>query len=443
VTIRDALIQAKNIAVVGLSKDETKVSNRVARYLKSRGYRIFPVNPNAQEILGEPSYSSLKEVPEKIDIVNVFRPSGELLSILQEAIDVDAGMVWAQLGISHGEAAEKAASVGMPLVMDKCIMVEHRRLIGGEGMDLGDKKKYQLIIVGAGPAGLTAAIYSTRSRIDTLVIEKAIPGGQAFTTAHIANYPGFQEISGPELMENMERQAKALGANFVTDDVSELKVINREMVVSAAGGEYLADAVIVATGAQPRELDVAGERTLRGRGVSYCATCDGPLYKDKKLLVVGGGDAAVEEALFLTRYASSVTIIHRRDQLRATKILQEAAFSNDKISFLWDSVVSGIEGDEALEGVRVKNVKTGQEERIQADGVFVYVGTVPSTDFVKGVLTLDANGYIITDEEMATLVPGIFAAGDVRKKSLRQIVTAAGDGAVAATSVKTYLDRRA
>ncbi len=440
--IKLLLMRAKNIAIVGLSRDETKASNIVARYLKARGYRIFPVNPHGDEILGERSYATLRDIPEKIDIADVFRPSIELPGIVREAIEVKAGAVWAQLGIYNDKAARTAVNAGLEIIMDKCIMVEEKRLIGGKGMDSGEGKKYELVIIGAGPAGLTAAIYSDRSRINTLIIEKGIPGGQAFTTYHIANYPGFQEISGPELMEKMEKQAKALGAEIITDQVESLSVVNREKIITTLGGSYRADAIIIATGADPRELDVKGERELRGRGVSYCATCDGALYRGKEVLVVGGGDSAVEEALFLTRFASKVTIVHRRNELRATKILQEAAFANEKISFLWDSVVTGIVGDQRLAAVKVRNVKTGEENEVSTDGLFVYVGTIPNTGFLGNIVKLDENGYIITDDNMATFVPGLFAAGDVRKKSLRQIVTATGDGAIAADSVKRYLESR-
>ncbi len=312
---------------------------------------------------------------------------------------------------------------------------------------------YELIIVGGGPAGLTAGIYATRDKIKTLLIEKVAPGGQAILSENIENYPGFPEgISGPELIQRMETQAKKFGLEITSEEVKKLKISakggfasgekNEKLkIVETENEEYESLAIIIATGAEAKKLNVPGEEKLIGKGVSYCATCDGPFFKNQEVAVIGGGDAAVQEAMFLTRFAKKVFLIHRRAQLRATKILQERAKSNPKIKFLWDTVVSEIYGDKRVDALKTKNVKTGEEKKLPVQGIFVLVGVEPQTKFLQGVATLDENGYILTDENMQTSVPGIYACGDCRKKSLRQIVTACAEGAIAAFMVGQYIEK--
>ena len=298
-----------------------------------------------------------------------------------------------------------------------------------------------LIIVGGGPAGLTSAIYSARALIDTMVIEKMLPGGQPVLTSFIENYPGFPDgISGPEFAERLEAQARRFGAKIVTSQpVVEVSKVEDGFEVKTEGDSFWGKAVIIATGTSPRKLGVPGEDTFTGRGVSYCAVCDGAFYKDKVVAVVGGGDSAIVEAIYLTRFASKVYVIHRRNQLRAEKILQERAFSNPKISFIWDTVVQSIEGEKKVELLRLKNVKTGETSEIYTDGVFVYIGSIPNSSMVKGLVELDESGFIITDNLMRTNIPGIFAAGDVRNTTFRQLATAVGDGAIAANTAEKYL----
>ncbi|OAQ21424.1 thioredoxin-disulfide reductase [Thermosulfurimonas dismutans] len=301
-----------------------------------------------------------------------------------------------------------------------------------------------LIIVGGGPAGLTAYIYAARARLKTLLIEKFSPGGQVLVTDFVENYPGFPEgISGAELMERFTAHARALGLEPLNEEVVSLTVEDELRLIHLADGKVLAaPAVIIATGATHRKLGVPGEEELTGKGVSYCATCDGPFFRDEVIAVVGGGNTAVQEALFLTRFVKKIYLIHRRDQLRATQILQERAFANSKIEFVWDSVVEEILGKEKVEGVRIKNCKTGEKSILEVGGVFIFIGIKPQTEWLTGVVALDERGFIITDSEMRTSVPGVFAAGDVRAKACRQIVTAAGDGATAAYSAETYLSER-
>ncbi|MFH0774801.1 MAG: thioredoxin-disulfide reductase [bacterium] len=320
---------------------------------------------------------------------------------------------------------------------------------------------YDVIIIGGGPAGLTAGLYSARSRLKSLLIESPTVFSQAITTFHIENYPGFPEgIGGFELIDKMKSQAKAFG---LEDTFGNMKALLRQKegwLVSLEDKSYESRAVIVAVGASPKKLGVPGEAEFCGKGVSYCATCDGPFFRDKDIVVVGGGDTALEEAIFLTKFAKKVTIIHRRDKLRATKLLQERAFSNERIEFAWDSRVIGIFGKSGVEGVRiksgvrgqgsgvrdgidnalVKNLKTKEDSEILCNGVFIFVGLTPNTDFLKGVVNLDGSGYIVTDNEMKTSAEGIFAAGDCRQKSLRQIITAAGDGAEASFSAQRYIE---
>lgn len=299
----------------------------------------------------------------------------------------------------------------------------------------------ELIIVGGGPAGLTSAIYSARALIDTLVLEKMLPGGQPVLTTFIENYPGFPEgISGPELAERLEAQAGKFGAKIITSrPVLNISRKEEGFEVKTEMESFWGKAVIVATGTSPRKLNVPGEEEFTGRGVSYCAVCDGAFYKDKVVAVVGGGDSAMDESIYLTRFASKVFVIHRRNQLRAEKILQERSFSNPKISFIWDTVVQSIEGDRKVGLIKLKNVKTGEISELKVDGIFVYIGSTPNSSMVKDLVELDENGFIITDNCMKTSVPGLFAAGDVRNTSFRQLATAIGDGAIAANSAERYL----
>ncbi|SFG45293.1 thioredoxin reductase (NADPH) [Desulfotomaculum arcticum] len=301
--------------------------------------------------------------------------------------------------------------------------------------------KFDVAIIGGGPAGLAAGIYTSRAALKTVLIEKGMPGGLAASTEMIENYPGFaQGIGGPELAMQMDAQARKFGL--------EVKSANVEMIISANAGfsiktddeEIITRTVIVATGAQPQKLAIPGENKFHGRGVSYCATCDGAFFKDKIVAVVGGGDSAVEEALYLTKFAQKVYIIHRRDELRATKILQQRAKDNDKISFLWNTVVEQINGEATVKEIITKDVRNCEKNSLQVDGVFIYVGTRPVTEILKDLIDLDERNYILTDENMCTSKSGIFAAGDVRKKSLRQVVTAVADGAIAAVSAEKYLE---
>ena len=299
----------------------------------------------------------------------------------------------------------------------------------------------ELIIVGGGPAGLTSAIYSARALIDTLVIEKMLPGGQPVLTTFIENYPGFPEgISGPELAERLESQAGKFGAKIITSrPVLNISRKEEGFEVKTEIESFLGKAVIVATGTSPRKLNVPGEEEFTGRGVSYCAVCDGAFYRDRVVAVVGGGDSAMDESIYLTRFANKVFVIHRRNQLRAEKILQERAFSNPKISFIWDTEVQSIEGDRKVELLKLKNVKTGEISELKVNGIFIYIGSTPNSSMVKDLVELDKNGFIITDNCMKTSVPGLFAAGDVRNTNFRQLATAIGDGAIAANSAERYL----
>ncbi|WP_407637335.1 thioredoxin-disulfide reductase [Desulfofundulus thermocisternus] len=301
---------------------------------------------------------------------------------------------------------------------------------------------YDVVIIGGGPAGLTAGIYAARAKLKTLLIERGMTGGLAATTELIENYPGFSDgIGGPELMSRMEAQARRFGLEILNSNVETLQKENLSFIIKTEDTELLTRTVIIATGAQPQRLNVKGEETFHGRGVSYCATCDGAFFKDKHVAVVGGGDAAVEEAMFLTRFAQKVFIIHRRGELRATKIVQERARQNPRLEFIWHSIVEEITGNETVNGVRIKDVRTGQARELAVDGVFIYIGYIPNSSLVKELVKLDEQGYIITDTNMQTSCPGIFAAGDVRQKSLRQVVTAVADGAIAAVSAEKYLER--
>jgi len=308
-------------------------------------------------------------------------------------------------------------------------------------MEGGEKKIYKVIIVGGGPAGLTAGLYTSRSRLNTLLIEIGLLGGQMTITELIENYPGFpQGINGDELSRLMEEQAKRFELEVVSQDVAEVKLEGDKKVVKTEEGSYLCEALIICTGTEYRKLGVPGEKEFAGKGVSYCATCDGVFFKDSQIVVVGGGDSALTEALYLTKFVKELTIVHRRDALRGTKIYQERVFANPKIKLLWNSVIQEIKGDSVVRSVIVKNVKTGEVNEHPIEGAFLFVGLLPRTQFLKGLVNVDEAGYIITDENCETSVKGIFAAGDCRKKLLRQVATAVGDGATAAFAVEKYLE---
>ena len=308
-----------------------------------------------------------------------------------------------------------------------------------------DRKIYDVIILGGGPAGLTAAIYAARGRLSTLLVEKAYPGGQLMMCESIENYPGFvTSSSGYELSNAMREQAEKFGMETGMADVEKVELSGDVKVLHTAdGNEIRGRTVILSLGARPRRLGIPGEREFVGRGVSYCAVCDGALFQGKKLAVVGGGDSAVEDSVYLTHFATSVTIVHRRDKFRAQRIIQERALSNPVINVSWDSVVKTIGGNDAVEHVILENIHTRETSKIEVDGVFVLIGLDPNTKMLEGQITLNEMGYIITDEEMRTNIPGVFAAGDVRHKLLRQIITACADGAIAATSAERYLETRA
>jgi len=308
-------------------------------------------------------------------------------------------------------------------------------------------KLYDVIIIGAGPAGLSAALYAGRSRLDTLIIEKEKAGGQIVITSEVENYPGgIENETGPSLVGRMVRQAEAFGSEKVMDRIVEVDLDGDIKVLKGLKSEYRGRTVIVATGAHPRPIGCPGEREFIGKGVSYCATCDAAFFEDFEVYVVGGGDTAVEEAIYIANYARKTTIIHRRDELRAVKSIQEKAFAHPKIDFMWDSVVTELMGDGILTSMVVQNVKTGETQVIEADeddgtfGVFAFIGFVPHSELFVGKLDMEGL-YIKTDENMRTNIPGVFAAGDVRAKSLRQVITAAADGAVAATQVERYLNK--
>ncbi len=310
-------------------------------------------------------------------------------------------------------------------------------------------KVYDVIILGAGPAGLTAGLYAGRARLSTLIIEKGQDGGQIAMTDEIENYPGqmVEGESGQSLVARMAQQAQKFGAERVSDLIQRAELQGEVKKLVGAKGEYLAKTVIVAAGAFPKPIGCKNEGKFLGKGISFCATCDGSFFEDFEVYVVGGGDSAVEEAMFLTKFARKVTIIHRRDELRAAKSIQEKAFANPKIAFMWDTVVDEVCGDELMDSMIVKNVKTGELTKIEADpddgifGLFGFIGYNPNSALLEGQVELN-NGYIVTDEEMRTNIPGVFAAGDIRVKSLRQVITAAADGAIAAVQCEKYLAER-
>ena len=305
---------------------------------------------------------------------------------------------------------------------------------------------YDIVIIGAGPAGLTAGLYACRARMKTLLVEKGLCGGQILTADTIENFPGFPDgIKGPELAEWMTKQAERFGIEIKTAEVNSVNPQKGERgnfrLDLDENNKIEALSLVIATGAKWNLLNIPGEKELAGRGVSYCATCDGPLFRNKDVVVVGGGDTAVEDALFLTKFADKVTVVHRRDRLRAARILQERALANKKIELCLKSVAAEVVGKNKVEGLKIKDVFTDKERVIKADGVFVLIGMTPNSDIVKGLVKLCPKGYVITDDEMRTSAEGIFACGDVRLKLLRQVVTAAGDGAIAATSAEQYVER--
>jgi len=306
-------------------------------------------------------------------------------------------------------------------------------------MDLNTE--YDIAIVGGGPAGLSAAIYAARGGLKTVVFEKAMIGGQIVVTADVENYPGFEEnMSGFDIAEKMQKQAEKFNAEIKLEEVKAIGTEGLCKVVETSKSQYKVKSVIVATGAHPRKLAVPGEDKYTGRGVSYCATCDGALYRNKIVAVVGGGDSAIEEAIFLTKFAEKVYIIHRRDELRAIKIVQERAFNNDKIEIIWDSVVQAIEGGEFIEKLVLFNKKTERISEISVHGVFIYVGIIPNSGLLESRIKFDQLGFIETDNSMHTKIPGVYAAGDVTHKVLRQIVTASSDGATAAFSAEKWIE---
>ena len=307
-------------------------------------------------------------------------------------------------------------------------------------MSDGTKTKYDVIIIGAGPAGYTAGIYSARARHDTLIISGILPGGQLVNTTDVENYPGFENgIMGPDLMMVWRKQTERMGATIVDDEVVKVDFKNKPFKVSTASTEYQADAVIIGTGANPRKLGLEGEQSFAGKGVSYCATCDGPFFRNLELVVAGGGDSAMEESTFLTKFATKVHIVHRRKELRASKVMQERAFNNPKIQFHWNSEIEEINGNEKVQHVILKDIQSNEKTKLEVGGVFVAIGHEPNTKLFQDQMELDGQGYIVLKNHTETSVPGVFAAGDVHDHRYRQAVTAAGYGCMAAIDVDKYL----
>jgi thioredoxin reductase (NADPH) len=306
---------------------------------------------------------------------------------------------------------------------------------------MSEEKIYDVIIAGAGPAGMTAAVYTSRANLSTLMIERGMPGGQMANTEDVENYPGFESILGPDLSTKMFEHAKKFGAEYAYGDIKEIIDNGDVKTVVAGSKQYKAYSVIISAGAEYKKVGVPGEKELSGRGVSYCAVCDGAFFKQKELYVIGGGDSAVEEGVYLTRFASKVTIVHRRDELRAQKILQDRAFANEKVDFIWNHTIKSINDKDGKVGsVTLVSTQNGEEQELPADGVFIYIGMIPLSKPFTNLGITNENGYIETNERMETKVPGIFAAGDIREKTLRQIVTATGDGSIAAQSAQHYVE---
>jgi len=306
-----------------------------------------------------------------------------------------------------------------------------------------DKTKYDVIIIGAGPAGYTAGIYSARARHDTLILSGILPGGQLVNTTDVENYPGFDDgILGPDLMIVMRKQTERMGAKIIDAEVTKVDFQSKPFKVSTASTEYQANAVIIGTGANPRKLGLEGEQTFAGKGVSYCATCDGPFFRNLELVVAGGGDSAMEEATFLTKFASKVHLVHRRKELRASKVMQERAFDNPKIDFHFESVIEEIGGNEKVQKVVLKNTQSNEKSTLEVGGVFVAIGHEPNTKLFAGQVELNDQGYIVLKNRTETSVPGVFAAGDVHDHRYRQAVTAAGYGCMAAIDVDKYFSEK-
>ena len=300
---------------------------------------------------------------------------------------------------------------------------------------------YDIFIIGGGGAGLTAALYTSRANLKTILLEKLTPGGQIALTDLVENYPGFPEgVTGTDISMRMEEQAKKYGTDIQYDEVLSITKAGAEFQIKTGKNTYQAKAVIIASGASFRTLGVPGEKELTGRGVSYCATCDGAFFKNKEIIVVGGGDSALQEGLFLTRFVNQLSVVHRRDKLRASPILQDRAKENSKIKFVWDTVVTRVDGDKKVERVKLKNLKTHTEKEFKTDGVFVFIGHDPATQFLKGFIELDEKGYVKTNERLETSVTGVFAAGEVRAGAIKQLVSACGEGCEAALSAQAYLE---
>jgi len=305
----------------------------------------------------------------------------------------------------------------------------------------GNEKHVKLMVLGSGPAGLSAALYAARAELEPVVLTGMQLGGQAALTYTIENYPGFPEgVGGAQLGELFQKQAEHFGAKVEFEMAHQVDLSQRPFKVTADSGEYKADALILTTGASPNQLKIPGENELTGRGVSYCATCDGWFFRDKKVVIVGGGDSALEEGLFITRYASSVTIIHRRDELRASPLLQKRAMEHPKINFIWDTIVTEVLGSEKLEALKLKNVKTGDETIFETDGLFIFIGHTPNTQMFKGQLEMSDLGYVTVNDKMETSVKGVFAAGELADPHFRQVVTSAGMGAAAAIQATRFLE---
>lgn len=309
---------------------------------------------------------------------------------------------------------------------------------------MSSKGPVDVLIIGGGGAGLTAALYTSRAKLSTLLLEKLTPGGQIALTDVVENYPGFPEgITGPEISQRMEEQAKRYGTEVIYEEVQRIEKKDGNFSVQTGnGGNLSSKSVIVASGASYRNLGVPKERELTGHGVSYCATCDGAFFKEKELVLVGGGDSAMQEGLFLTRFATRITVVHRRDQLRASPILQERAKQHPKIQFIWNTVVAEILGDKKVQGVRLKDVKSGQGRDFKTDGVFIFIGHDPNTAFLKGLVELDEKGYVKTDDRLQTSIPGIFACGEVRVGAVKQLISCCGEGCEAALSCQAYLENQ-
>ncbi len=308
-------------------------------------------------------------------------------------------------------------------------------------MTATNENTIKTLIIGSGPAGLSAALYAARANLEPLVLSGMELGGQVSITHIVENYPGFPDgIEGPKLVENFQKQAERFGTRVEFDAATEVDFSSRPFRVMTWGKEYFAETLILSTGATPRHLDIPGEKEFTGKGVSYCGTCDGHFFQGKDVVVIGGGDSALEEGLFLTRYVNSVKIIHRRDELRAGAILQNRAINNPKVEFIWDSVPTEINGDGTVNAISLKNVKTGDETVINTDGVFIFIGHIPNTDLYQGQLELDENGYVVADRFMQTSVPGVYAAGEVADSHFRQVITSAGMGAAAAMQAVHFLE---